>query len=145
MQVGYTFLPAAPGAHLWFVCTNPDATGKVATVSLVSLKDWSDRTCIVTPPDHPYVTHESVIYYQDACLREVAALEAALQNGLLQPQQVATDALMQRIRAGAVASRFVPRNVRAAIQNCSWQPAAEVGPAPAAEALPGPQDEGQVG
>jgi hypothetical protein len=124
MYVGYTFLPDAVGAHLWFVCTNASASGELAALSLTTLRPVSDTTCIVARGDHPFVQHDSVIYYRAGRLWEVRALQAAIDSGLLVRHECASDKLMQRIREGASVSRFVPRNVRAAIQECSWQPAA---------------------
>ncbi len=56
---------AAP--HLWILVTDPKSdTGEVVIVNVTSLKPESDRTVIVSPREHPYIRHESVVFFQDA-------------------------------------------------------------------------------
>ena len=70
MDCGDTFLMPAPGGravpHLWIVVTTRDAaTGECAIVSVTTLRNSKDQTIILRPGDHPFIRHDSTIFYGD--------------------------------------------------------------------------------
>ena len=70
LSCGDTFLmsnsPEEP-SHLWIVLTDPEpVTYRAVCVSITSRKSHSEATVILRPGDHPFIRHESVVYYTEA-------------------------------------------------------------------------------
>ena len=87
MNCGDTFLMPAPGGmatpHLWIVVTQPDVeTHLCAIVSVTTLRNSKDQTVILRPGDHPFIRHESTIFYGDAMIVDVRRLQAEISAGL---------------------------------------------------------------
>ena len=123
MNVGDTFIDRnATAPHLWFVLTTPDANGVVAVVNLTTWHTRCDTTCRLSVGDHPFVTHDSYIFYRGAQVYPQRVLTVALQQGVLVSRAPAAPQLIARIRAGALTSRFTPGKVRSAVAACPWQP-----------------------
>jgi len=83
MDCGDTFLMPAPGGratpHLWIVVTTPDpATRECAIVSVTTLRNSKDQTIILRPGDHPFIRHDSTIFYGDGMIVDVRNLERDL-------------------------------------------------------------------
>lgn len=140
IHVGYTYINVDPyfPLHLWFVCTWPDREGRVVTLNLTSFDSCVDPTCLIVPGEHPFVTHDSLIEYQRGKLTQLTQIEQALDFALFVPRQVAADALMTKIRQGALVSEFASFGVKAAITNCPWTPPRSHSSAPSSGAANGP-------
>lgn len=70
MECGDTFLMPAPGGiatpHLWIVVTEPDPVSNLCgIVSVTTLRNSKDQTVILRVGDHPFIRHESTIFYGD--------------------------------------------------------------------------------
>jgi len=83
MECGDTFLMPAPGGiatpHLWIVVTEPDpASNLCGIVSVTTLRNSKDQTVILHVGDHPFIRHESTIFYGDAMIVDAQRLEARL-------------------------------------------------------------------
>ena len=53
--------------HLWIVLTDPEGNpGEVVVVNLTSQRPGSDATVVLQRGDHPFVRHDTVVYYGDA-------------------------------------------------------------------------------
>lgn len=126
MNVGDTFVNRDPGhpLHLWLVCTLPDDEGRVVILNLTSFDSGTDPTCLIEGGEHPFVRHDSLIEYQRGQLVPIAWIERAFDAGLFFSHAAASDELIAKIREGACRSDFTPGNVRAAVENCPWKPAA---------------------
>ena len=73
MDCGDTFLMPAPGGvatpHLWIVVTQPDPqTHLCAIVSVTTLRNSKDQPVILRRGDHPFIRHDSTIFYGDAMI-----------------------------------------------------------------------------
>jgi hypothetical protein len=67
--------------HLWIVLTDPElGTNKAACVSITKRRPHSETTVILSRGDHPFITRESVVYYQDAKILDLGLVQRAL-NG----------------------------------------------------------------
>jgi CTP:molybdopterin cytidylyltransferase MocA len=69
LKCGDTFLlpkSSSDTEHLWIVITEPDANGQSVCVNITTRQSYSETTVILKAGDHPFVTHESVIFYTDA-------------------------------------------------------------------------------
>jgi len=118
MNCGDTFLMPAPGGmatpHLWIVVTQPDVeTHLCAIVSVTTLRNSKDQTVILRPGDHPFIRHESTIFYGDAMIVDVRRLQAEISAGLAVAREKCPGATLRLVQDGAVASPFTrPRFLR---------------------------------
>ena len=99
------------GNHLWIVAyvhTPEYATTPHAIVVNVTTARGrgDDRTCILNVGDHPFIKHESFVYYGEAREVEVADLVAMSSQG-----PVSSD-LFQRVRSGFRNSRHVRNKMK---------------------------------
>lgn len=105
--------------HLWVVLAvyTPDYSLAVCAtiVNVTTVDRFVDRSCILRPGDpdaHPFITHESYVFYRG--LREVEAGDTdTLQPG--RKQTCIADALLSRMRIGLHRSQFTPRGFKAKV------------------------------
>lgn len=130
MSVGFAYLDLARGMkeHLWFVIAKPDHDERVIVSVTTRDAEAIDLTCILMPGDHPFIDHESVIFYRKAATVAVNYLETIERRGELVRKPPAADALIDRIRLGAFRSQFTPNYVKKAIDDCFWRPAKTIPP-----------------
>ena len=108
-------LPKSEGqtAHLWVVVTPPfDNLKEVVIVNITSLKSHSDHTVILDVGDHPFIKHPSSIYYADATITQIAALQRAIDSGEFSTHQDFPLKTLSRIQAGIFISDFTPNKVK---------------------------------
>ncbi len=92
--------------HLWIIISDPLLNDdNVLYVNLTtfdstaSSKDAeNDRACILHVGDHPFITHDSCIYYYGAQTSRLSNLEEKAAKGELKLDQPADSALLARIR-----------------------------------------------
>jgi hypothetical protein len=118
MDSGDTFLMPAPGGratpHLWIVITTPDAvTRQCAIVSVTTLRNSKDQTIILRPGDHPFVRHDSTIFYGDGMIVDVRKLDQDLTAGLIVAREKCPEQTLKLVQDGIGASPFTrPRFLR---------------------------------
>lgn len=70
LSCGDTFLiPKSVNAveHLWIVVTDPDpATFQSVCVNVTTSTGKFEKLVTLLPGDHPFIKHESVVFYADA-------------------------------------------------------------------------------
>jgi hypothetical protein len=106
-----TFLMPAPGGiatpHLWIVVTQPDAeTNLCAIVSVTTLRNSKDQTVILRPGDHPFIRHESTIFYGDAMIVDERRLRSEIAAGLALAREKCPSATLKLVQDGVAASPF---------------------------------------
>lgn len=111
MDCGSTFLMPAPGAlakpHLWIVVTRPDPqTNLCAIVSVTTLRNSKDQTVILRPGDHPFVRHDSTIFYGDAMIVNALRLESEIAAGLALVRETCSERTLKLVQDGITASPF---------------------------------------
>jgi len=111
MDCGDTFLMPAPGGvatpHLWIVVTQPDPqTHLCAIVSVTTLRNSKDQTVILRPGDHPFVRHDSTVFYGDAMIVDALRLESEIAAGLALVREGCSKAILKLLQDGVVASPF---------------------------------------
>jgi len=52
--------------HLWAMISDPEKDDSVLIVNLTTVRNHSDKTCVLGPGDHPFVRHATCINYADA-------------------------------------------------------------------------------
>jgi hypothetical protein len=92
------------------------STGIAVCVNVSSRKPHSDTTVILQRGDHSFVTHESVINYQDAREMPINLVEQALTARTSQfvcvPHDPCSPELLGRIRDGLVKSKPTPKGIK---------------------------------
>jgi hypothetical protein len=122
IYAGRTLLLGTPNQikrHLWIVLTNPKGKPndeKVAMVNFTSLKQDSDTTIVLESKDHPFVRHETVVYYQDARLAEVILIQKAVKQGLSSFHDDCSNELLEKIQLGLLISPLTPKNIKSYCQ-----------------------------
>ncbi len=112
--------------HLWLLLTGAILSGdgepRVACASISSVRSNAplavDRTCILQPGDHPFIQHESFVWYARTELHSVANLQQRLDAGTspiqewcIKPHEAFEPAVLDRIVAGVSTSIHTPEKV----------------------------------
>lgn len=117
MKQGDTFLGGGEvhgENHLWLIINDPPGHAGVALIVNVStLRPNAETACIVQPGEHPFIRHDSYVRYGSARKVKVADLAEAVRKGLLKPHQAASNAFLEKVRAGAKASPLLAGELRA--------------------------------
>lgn len=101
--------------HLFILVT--DGFGKparAALVSVASVRDnrYCDRTCLLKPCDHPFIQHESYVYYAKARIEEVDALVRGVKSGNLIQKDPLNPEVFERVCQGLLDSKHTPRRLK---------------------------------
>ncbi len=100
MDCGDTFLMPAPGGaatpHLWIIVTQPVTT----------LRNSKDQTVILRAGDHPFIRHDSTIFYGDAMIVDARRLEAEIAAALALVRETCPPATLKLVQDGVAASPF---------------------------------------
>lgn len=101
----------APGGiatpHLWIVITDPDPfTYLCAIVSVTTLRNSKDQTVILRVGDHPFIRHESTIFYGDAMIVDARRIEMEINARLAVAHKPCPAATLGLVRQGVLASPF---------------------------------------
>ena len=119
-QLGSTLLIPTGGVnHLHIVCNDPmNFAGRVPAscllVNLSSVVPKCDRTLVLRVGDHPFVNHDSFVFYAGATIDAASTLEAHVRNGVYVEHAPANRALVRRIVACMDASDFTRGEFRKA-------------------------------
>lgn len=111
-QIGSTLvIPSGGRDHLHIVCSDRmsfpgRAPGCCLVVNLSSTVPRCDRTLVLNVGDHPFINHESFVFYSKAFVEEATALEDRVAIGIYRPHTTADRALIKRIVASMNASDF---------------------------------------
>lgn len=106
-------VPSQSCKHLFIVLTAPEGEPPVVVmVNVTTRRPTSDATVILTPGDHSFVKHESVIAFEHASLFEVERLENGLNNGSLSKYPDISDSLFTAVNQGLLNSPRTPQNIK---------------------------------
>jgi hypothetical protein len=95
--------------HLFVLLTDPidvsvlTGAGKhVLLVNIASVPNGLpfDSTCILKPGEHPFIKHESYVYYAKARIEPAEALLRGVKSGQLVPHHIMDEAIVERICSG---------------------------------------------
>lgn len=115
-------VPSGPAEfkHLFVLALGPkqlDGHGgqpNVVMVSVTSIKpDFPyDPACVIRAGEHPFITHDSYVYYRDPRVESVAHVQAMVDKAVWQGKESCSPELLERIRVGLLASTRVPRHIK---------------------------------
>ena len=80
-------------------------------MSLVSCRDYTEQTCILTPGDHPFVKHEAAVYYRVIRRDPKGRLDSLCRSGELDMQAPMPPDVLARIRGGMLQSPMVSQEL----------------------------------
>ena len=107
MDAGSTFLLAQPehDSHLWIVLSDPKVDAKrVLLVSLTTATPLKETVCLLEVGDHPWIRHQTCVYYEYPKVVSLEKLYQLKDAGLLIPQEPLASQLLHRIRESAALS-----------------------------------------
>lgn len=95
--------------HLWVLLWGPAGTARAfLAVFLTTLRAHSDRSCILTAGEHPFVHHDTSAAYGEVQRWTEERLLELVRNGTAKPRQPVSAAVLERMRAGFFASPRTP-------------------------------------
>ncbi len=99
--------------HYWFIISDPHQNpGMVACVNMTTRRDRpnEDYSCTLHHSDHAAVSHDSYIVYQRMQFFTVAQLHRMLSKNMAEYiPPPCSEALLEKLRKGAVTSRYTPQ------------------------------------
>lgn len=99
--------------HLWILVTDPVGEPPQTIIVAVSTKRfYKDSTVVLSPGDHPWVRHESVISYDHALIPEVHYLNEAVSRRIAELRQPCTPDVLRRVQDGLLSSPRTPQRVK---------------------------------
>lgn len=119
MNPGDTFFRLGIGPHerhTYFVLTHPDRNGRAVVVNMTS--DNADLSCTLVVGDHPRITHNTYMRYEDASEAEVAGLAMLMGVGKILAEPPVLTPVLNRIRAGALVSAKTKGVIQDRIREC---------------------------
>jgi hypothetical protein len=116
LKAGDTVEMPKPGLaipHLWIIITDPEPHNNLSIiVNVTTLRSHSDTTVVLKAGDHPYIVHDSCMFYADARLTRPSEIEKAINLGVCRKRQPCSDALLERIKKGLLTSEQTKNKVR---------------------------------
>lgn len=113
LNTGDTLLVANPGgsydSHLWIVLSKPELDQE--HILLVNFTGWrpdKDQACILDKGDHPYLTKKTCVNYADSKIVTAEHIGKLVRSRDLTKHIPVALALLERIREGAMRSKFMP-------------------------------------
>ncbi|WP_235033830.1 hypothetical protein [Pantoea sp. 18069] len=115
-------VPSGPAdfKHLFAIALGPASLGgygnkpHVIMVSVTSVKPEfpHDAACVIMAGEHPFITHDSYVYYRDPRIESVDHVQKMVDQAVWQARESCSPELLARIRQGLKTSSRVPRYVK---------------------------------
>ena len=99
--------------HLWVIITEPfGSPEQVIIVNLTSKKSHSDTTVVLSPNDHTFIKHETVISYDYARIVFSDNIKQRVQERDVEPRDSFRGDVIQKIQQGLLDSPRTPRDIK---------------------------------
>lgn len=115
-------IPSGPGNknHLHVIVYGPSGIPHYGTVdqlvfvgmSTIYPEVWHDSSCVVRKGDHPFVSHDSYMYYRKSFISSVPHTMDMIQKGVWIPMDSFSAPLMKRVMSGLKGNESASREVR---------------------------------
>ena len=120
MNPGDTFFGLDERGHLWLVLSTATVGGDVAVANLTThgreRRNCDERCLLIRSVEHPYVAHDSCVFWRGAFLTSIEWLRRGVDNRSYRTSTPLGPELLERIRRDAIAARLTPPDLRDAIQ-----------------------------
>jgi hypothetical protein len=102
------------GKHLFVILNDPCKNGQHALVSISSIRDgqYHDPTCLIEAGEHEFIRIRSFVQYQMARIERTQHLINCVGGWTFIEKAAVSEALVDRMFAGAIDSDFTPRFVQ---------------------------------
>lgn len=113
--------PDRPNLQHLFICLNRAMAGlygevqdgvMVVSVSSVPPNGKHDKTCLLYKGDHPFIKHDSYVFYRGCQVKSAASLLEGVKNKVLQPHTPMDDLVFARVLAGVPISGHTPNEMK---------------------------------
>lgn len=99
--------------HLWVIITEPfGSPEQVIIVNLTTKRSHSDTTVILSPGDHSFIKHETVINYNDARIKNSDDIKLRVHERFFEPRESFRDGVILVIQQGLIDSPRTPRDIK---------------------------------
>jgi hypothetical protein len=117
VRLGDTFVGLS-GDHLCIVITPPaHPSAEVLVVNLTTRTPPCDESCIIREGEHPWIKHDTVVFYSYAFWKRNDELDAGLSSGLLEKWPPVSSELLQRIHQGALATHALKKRMKDSVRS----------------------------
>lgn len=114
MRKGTLLILTGPVEHLFFICNDPTFYPRFAKdcflgVNISSIKTGIefDKTCLLRPGDHSFVSRPSYVFYEKAQIFGSESAQQRVATGEFRTHEMCGDRLFGRIIEGFTESPFV--------------------------------------
>ena len=105
----YRYTVVGSDNHLWVVISDPALDENcVLAVNFTTLRPRSDKTCVIHPGEHPFITHDTCVQYLGCQKMKLGTLEEQLNRGQIEKKEPLSPVLLERIRQGITKSIHTP-------------------------------------
>lgn len=95
--------------HLWVILWGPVGAARAfLAVYLTTLRGHSDRSCILTAGEHPFIQHDTAVAYGAVQRWTEERLTELVGEGIAKPRQPVSPAVLERLRVGFFVSARTP-------------------------------------
>jgi len=99
--------------HLWVIISDPFSNPKqVIFVLLTSLKSGSDTTVVLSPGDHRFIRHDTVISYADSRIEEIDYIKESILQRNFEPKEKFEESVTKKIQQGLLNSPRTPKQIK---------------------------------
>ncbi len=124
LRKGTILIPTGPCNHLHVICNNPVfyphlAKDCVLAVNLSTLNNLidCDRTCLLKVGEHPFINHDSYIFYRKAEILGVNTISRNIDDGSFSTHDPFEDITFEKILAGFAISKEVRPKIKSFYKN----------------------------
>lgn len=110
MNAGDTFYvrDRSVDTHLWVIISDPERDSEcVVIVSVTIYEPHQEDVCLLNAGEHPRVTHQSCVAYNEARTITLDQLTSLRDEGKLSVQSPVSASILSKIRAGVSRSRRI--------------------------------------
>lgn len=119
VKKGTVLIPSGKSNHLSIICCDPVYYPRTLTdsvlivnISTVTSMPHVDDACILHKGDHPFINHDSFVFYSRADIFSVNSLKNNVDNGNFTPHKPCCDQVFTRVLNGFNVSKHTPYKVK---------------------------------
>lgn len=122
---GTVLAPVGGSNHLHIICNDPvhypihgcDCILVVAISTVRPPPACHDLSCILEQGEHPFIRHQSFVFYEDSVIWKLPNVINRIQSGELIPRVDIDEAVFLRVLSGFETSDFTPNKIRKFVRN----------------------------